>query len=208
MAFKHLNHPTPCVQTPPASESWRRQLRISTHMPTHSSPTHSSHVIPIHSPMAHLFVIHNVLRANSGKVEVKYAQTGGSWEICPHSAGQKRLKPFLPREEQERCSNARAHWFYRCDGQVFIWAAHSSDSYSCHSCCSPHWQFWNEKALTGANGRQWLITPERPILPVSTVSSWGWLGQAATEEARPLSQNQRCGGFSWAIIEGPFLKIT
>lgn len=78
MASKHLNHPTPCVQTPPASESWRRQLRISTHMPTHSSPTHSSHVIRIHSPMARLFVIHNVLRANSGKVEVKYAQTGGS----------------------------------------------------------------------------------------------------------------------------------
>lgn len=101
MVFKHLNHPAPCVQTPPASESWRRQLRISTHMPTHSSPTHSSHVIQIHSPIAHLLVIHNVLRANSVKVEVKRTQTGGSSEICPQSASQTRLKPFLLREKQQ-----------------------------------------------------------------------------------------------------------
>lgn len=66
----------------PSSESWRRQLRISTHMPTHRSPTHSSHVIQIHSPRAQLFVIHNVLTANSVKVEVKYPQTGGAlWDL-------------------------------------------------------------------------------------------------------------------------------
>lgn len=151
VVFKHLNHPTPCVQTPPVSESWRRQLRISTHMPTHSSPTHSSHVTQIHSHMAQLFVIHNVLTPNTVKMEVKYTQTGESSESCPQSAGQTCLKLLLPWETQQ---NVRVHWFYRCDGQVFSSAAHSSDSYSCHSCCSLHWQLWNEKALTGANGRQ------------------------------------------------------
>lgn len=75
MVFKHLNHPTPGVQTPPVSKSWCRQLSISTHMPTHSSPTHSSHVTQIHSPMAQLFIIHNVLTPNIVKLQVKYTQT-------------------------------------------------------------------------------------------------------------------------------------
>lgn len=136
MVFKHLNHPTPCIQTPPVSESWRRQLRISTHMPTHSSPTHSSHVTQIHSPTAQLLVIHNVLTPNIVKMEVKvHTQTGESSEDCPPSAHQTHLKPFLPPETQR---NMRVHWFYRCDGQVFSSAAHSSDSYSCHSCCPLH----------------------------------------------------------------------
>lgn len=105
MVFKHLNHPTPCVQTPPVSESQRRQLRISTHMPTHSSPTHSSHVTQIHSRMARLFVIHNVLTPNIVKMEVKYTQTGVSSESCLHLAGQTSKTISATRDTTECASS-------------------------------------------------------------------------------------------------------
>lgn len=132
-------------------ESWRRQLRISTHVPTHSAPTHSSHVPQIHSHTAQLFVIHNVPTPNTVKMEKKYTQTCESSESCPQSAAQTCLKPFPPRETQQ---NVQVHWFYRCDGQVFSSAAHSSEAYSSHSCCLLHWQLWNDKST---NWDEWTI---------------------------------------------------
>lgn len=98
VVFKHLNHPTPCVQTPPVSESWRRQLRISTRMPTHTQLSHS--FICHANPLSYGSVVGNSQRSDS-----KYCINGGNahakrWVLWGLSAISNR---FCHRRRNRTC---------------------------------------------------------------------------------------------------------